>query len=119
RPGHIFPLIAKDGGVLTRAGHTEAGVDLARLCGAYPAAVICEVIKEDGTMARIPDLEKLVKKHQLKMITIQDLIHYRNQKERLINREVSVQLPTDYGTFRMIGYTNHVDDKEHVALVKG
>lgn len=119
RPGHIFPLIAKEGGVLQRAGHTEAGVDLARLCGAYPAAVICEVIKEDGTMARVPDLEKIAQKHQLKLITIQDLIHYRNQKERLINREVTVQLPTKYGQFQMIGYTNLIDDKEHVALVKG
>lgn len=119
RPGHIFPLIAKEGGVLQRAGHTEAGVDLARLCGAYPAAVICEVIKEDGTMARVPDLEKMAQKHQLKLITIQDLIHYRNQKERLINREVKVQLPTKYGQFQMIGYTNLIDDKEHVALVKG
>ncbi len=119
RPGHIFPLIAKEGGVLQRAGHTEASVDLARLCGAYPAAVICEVIKEDGTMARVPDLQIFAKKHQLKMITIQDLIHYRNQKERLINREVSVQLPTKYGQFQMIGYTNQVDSKEHVALVKG
>lgn len=119
RPGHIFPLIAKEGGVLQRAGHTEAGVDLARLCGAYPAAVICEVIKEDGTMARVPDLEIIAQKHQLKIITIQDLIHYRNQKERLINREVSVQLPTEYGEFQMVGYTNHVDNKEHVALIKG
>ena len=119
RPGHIFPLIAKEGGVLQRAGHTEASVDLARLCGTYPAAVICEVIKEDGTMARVPDLQIFAKKHQLKMITIQDLIHYRNQKERLINREVSVQLPTKYGQFQMIGYTNQVDGKEHVALVKG
>ena len=119
RPGHIFPLIAKEGGVLERAGHTEAGIDLARLCGAYPAAVICEVINDDGTMARVPDLEKFAIKHHLKMITIRDLIRYRNQKERLIHREVTAQLPTEYGEFQIIGYTNQVDNKEHIALVKG
>ncbi|EGK14166.1 bifunctional 3,4-dihydroxy-2-butanone-4-phosphate synthase/GTP cyclohydrolase II [Kroppenstedtia eburnea] len=119
RPGHIFPLIAKRGGVLRRAGHTEAGVDLARLCGAYPAAVICEVIKEDGTMARVPDLMEIAEAHQLKMITIQDLIHYRNRKEKLVERVVSTRLPTEFGDFTAYGYRNDVDEKEHIALVKG
>ncbi|WP_042207360.1 bifunctional 3,4-dihydroxy-2-butanone-4-phosphate synthase/GTP cyclohydrolase II [Paenibacillus durus] len=119
RPGHMFPLIAKKGGVLRRSGHTEAAVDLARMCGAYPAAVICEVVKEDGTMARLPDLHEIAKKHDLKLISIADLIHYRNEKEKLVTREVSVRLPTDFGEFQTIAYTNEVDDKEHVALVKG
>lgn len=119
RPGHMFPLIAKKGGVLRRAGHTEAAVDLARMCGAYPAGVICEVIKEDGTMARLPDLAEIAKTHDLKLITIKDLIHYRNEKEELVHREVEVRMPTDYGEFRAIAYTNDVDSKEHVALVKG
>lgn len=119
RPGHIFPLIAKKGGVLRRAGHTEAAVDLARMCGAYPAAVICEVIKEDGTMARMPDLETISEKYQMKMITIRDLIQYRNRNEKLIKREVEVKLPTEFGEFTAIAYTNDVDRKEHVALVKG
>jgi 3,4-dihydroxy 2-butanone 4-phosphate synthase / GTP cyclohydrolase II len=119
RPGHIFPLIAREGGVLRRAGHTEAAVDLARLCGAYPAGVICEVIKEDGTMARVPDLIELARTFDLKLITIQDLIQYRRQKETLIHREVSVRMPTEFGEFTMVGYSNDVDYKEHVALVKG
>lgn len=119
RPGHIFPLIAKKGGVLRRAGHTEAAVDLARMCGSYPAAVICEVIKEDGTMARVPDLADIAAKHELKMITIKDLIHYRNEKEKLVKREVEIKLPTDFGTFAAIAYTNEVNSQEHVALVKG
>ncbi|SDW56218.1 3,4-dihydroxy 2-butanone 4-phosphate synthase / GTP cyclohydrolase II [Marininema mesophilum] len=119
RPGHIFPLIAKNGGVLRRAGHTEAGVDLARLCGAYPAAVICEVMKEDGSMARVPDLMELADKHQLKMITIQDLIQYRNRKDKLVERVVETRLPTEFGEFTAVGYKNDVDDKEHIALVKG
>ncbi len=119
RPGHIFPLIAKKGGVLRRAGHTEAAIDLARMCGSYPAAVICEVVKEDGTMARLPDLQIFAQQHQLKLISIQDLIHYRNEKENLIKREVEVRLPTDFGEFTAVAYTNEVDDKEHVALVKG
>jgi 3,4-dihydroxy 2-butanone 4-phosphate synthase / GTP cyclohydrolase II len=119
RPGHIFPLIAKKGGVLRRAGHTEAAVDLARMCGSTPAAVICEIIKEDGTMARLPDLELFAEQHSLKLITIKDLIHYRNEKEKLVKREVEVRLPTDYGTFQAIAYTNEVDNKEHVAFVKG
>ncbi|MFD0694891.1 bifunctional 3,4-dihydroxy-2-butanone-4-phosphate synthase/GTP cyclohydrolase II [Paenibacillus sp. GCM10027628] len=119
RPGHIFPLIAKKGGVLRRAGHTEAAVDLAKMCGSYPAAVICEVIKEDGTMARVPDLMEIAAEHELRIITIQDLIHYRNQKEKLVEREVEIKLPTDFGTFKAIAYTNQLDNKEHVALVKG
>ncbi|MBN3527682.1 bifunctional 3,4-dihydroxy-2-butanone-4-phosphate synthase/GTP cyclohydrolase II [Paenibacillus apiarius] len=119
RPGHIFPLIAKAGGVLRRAGHTEAAVDLARMCGSSPAGVICEVIKEDGTMARLPDLMELKEKHGLKLICIKDLIHYRNEKENLVRREVEVNMPTDFGTFKAIAYTNEVDNKEHVALVKG
>jgi 3,4-dihydroxy 2-butanone 4-phosphate synthase/GTP cyclohydrolase II len=119
RPGHIFPLIAKKGGVLRRAGHTEAAIDLARMCGSYPAAIICEVIKEDGTMARVPDLLKIARKHGLKFISIKDLIHYRNEKEKLVRREVEIKLPTDFGTFTAIAYSNEVDNKEHVALVKG
>jgi len=119
RPGHIFPLIAKNGGVLRRAGHTEAAVDLARLCGSYPAAVICEVIKENGEMARVPDLMEIAREHELKVITIRDLIEYRNHKEKLVHREVEVKLPTDFGTFTAVAYTNEVDRKEHVALVKG
>lgn len=119
RPGHIFPLIAKKGGVLRRTGHTEAAIDLARMCGSTPAAVICEVIKEDGTMARLPDLVEFKRKHELKLITIRDLIHYRNEKEKLVKREVEVRMPTDFGVFRAIAYTNDVDSKEHVAFVKG
>lgn len=119
RPGHIFPLIAKKGGVLRRAGHTEAAVDLARMCGSVPSAVICEVIKEDGTMARLPDLQAFAAQHDLKLITIKDLIRYRNEKEKLVKREVEVRMPTDFGEFRAIAYTNEVDNKEHVAFVKG
>ncbi|WP_168119202.1 bifunctional 3,4-dihydroxy-2-butanone-4-phosphate synthase/GTP cyclohydrolase II [Paenibacillus sp. HB172176] len=119
RPGHIFPLIAKPGGVLRRAGHTEAGIDLANLCHAAPAAVICEIIKEDGTMARLPDLVQFKKKHGLKLITIEELIRYRNEKEKLVERVVEVKMPTDFGEFHAVAYTNEVDNKEHVALVKG
>ncbi len=119
KPGHIFPLIAKDGGVLRRAGHTEAAIDLAKMCGAYPAAVICEVIKEDGSMARLPDLAEIAKKHDLKLISIKDMIRYRNEKDQLINREVEVKMPTDFGIFTAVAYTNVVDAKEHVAFVKG
>jgi 3,4-dihydroxy 2-butanone 4-phosphate synthase/GTP cyclohydrolase II len=119
RPGHIFPLIAKKGGVLRRAGHTEAAVDLARMCGSYPAGVICEVINEDGTMARVPDLHKIAEQYDLKMITIADLIHYRNEKEKLVQREAEVQMPTPFGHFKAIAYSNDVDRKEHVAFVKG
>jgi 3,4-dihydroxy 2-butanone 4-phosphate synthase/GTP cyclohydrolase II len=119
RPGHVFPLVAKKGGVLRRAGHTEAAVDLARLCEAKPAGVICEIIKEDGTMARVPDLRGIADEFGLKMITIKDLIQYRSQREKLVKREVEVMLPTEFGQFKAVGYTNVVDGKEHVALVKG
>ena len=119
RPGHIFPLIAKKGGVLRRTGHTEAAVDLARLCGAKPAGVICEIMNEDGTMARVPQLRKIADELDVKMITIKDLIEYRNKKDNLIKREVEINLPTEFGSFKAVGYSNLVDDKEHVALVKG
>ncbi|MGY3716401.1 bifunctional 3,4-dihydroxy-2-butanone-4-phosphate synthase/GTP cyclohydrolase II [Sutcliffiella cohnii] len=119
RPGHIFPLVAKSGGVLRRAGHTEAAVDLALLCGSQPAGVICEIMNEDGTMARVPELQKISKAYDLKMITIKDLIQYRNQKDKLIKREVEINLPTEFGDFKAIGYSSIIDGKEHVALVKG
>ncbi|MFS0863491.1 bifunctional 3,4-dihydroxy-2-butanone-4-phosphate synthase/GTP cyclohydrolase II [Fredinandcohnia sp. 179-A 10B2 NHS] len=119
RPGHVFPLIAKNGGVLRRAGHTEAAVDLAKLSGAEPAGVICEIINEDGTMARVPELRKIADEFKLKMITIEDLIRYRNRKEKLVKKEVEVILPTEYGEFRAVGYSNVVDGKEHIALIKG
>lgn len=119
RPGHIFPLVAKKGGVLRRAGHTEAAVDLAKLSGAKPAGVICEIMNEDGTMARVPELRKIADQFELKMITIKDLIQYRNRKDQLIKREVEINLPTEFGIFKAVGYSNVVDDKEHIALVKG
>ncbi|HEU4964276.1 MAG TPA: bifunctional 3,4-dihydroxy-2-butanone-4-phosphate synthase/GTP cyclohydrolase II [Bacilli bacterium] len=119
KPGHIFPLVAKDGGVLRRAGHTEAAIDLAQLAGGYPAGVICEVLNADGTMARVGDLEIIAEKHGLKMITIADLIAYRKKSEKLIERAVDVRMPTEFGDFRMVAYTNSIDDKEHVAIVKG
>jgi 3,4-dihydroxy 2-butanone 4-phosphate synthase / GTP cyclohydrolase II len=119
KPGHIFPLIAKPGGVLRRAGHTEAAVDLAKLCNATPAGVICEVLKPDGTMARVPDLIELAKQFDLKIITIADLIAYRKNREKLVQRAASATLPTEYGTFEIHAYTNSIDGKEHVALVKG
>ncbi|MCR8843016.1 bifunctional 3,4-dihydroxy-2-butanone-4-phosphate synthase/GTP cyclohydrolase II [Paenibacillus sp. SC116] len=119
RPGHIFPLVAKKGGVLRRAGHTEAAVDLARMCGSAPAGVICEIMNDDGTMARLLDLIQLKEKHGLKLICIRDLIQYRHSQEKLIQREVETSMPTEYGQFRMIAYTNAVDNKEHIAMVKG
>ncbi|GIM48275.1 riboflavin biosynthesis protein RibBA [Collibacillus ludicampi] len=119
RPGHIFPLIARKGGVLRRAGHTEAAVDLARLCGAYPAGVICEILNPDGTMARVPDLMKIATEHDLKIITIADLIKYRKEREVLVKRAAEAHLPTEFGEFQAVVYTNTIDDKEHVALVKG
>jgi 3,4-dihydroxy 2-butanone 4-phosphate synthase / GTP cyclohydrolase II len=119
RPGHIFPLIARPGGVLRRAGHTEAAVDLAILCDSYPAGVICEVLKADGTMARVPDLLQIAAQFDLKMITIQDLIQFRRYQETLIERQVSVQMPTDFGEFCLVGYSNKIDEKEHLAFVKG
>lgn len=118
-PGHIFPLRAKEGGVLVRAGHTEASVDLARLAGLYPAAVICEIMNEDGTMARLPQLEKFAERWGLKIITIRDLIAYRHQHERLVTRLAEANLPTRYGDFRIIAYRSKVDVNEHVALVRG
>lgn len=119
RPGHIFPLVAKDGGVLRRAGHTEAAVDLARMAGSAPAGVICEIMNEDGSMARVPELRKIADAHELKMVTIKDLIQYRNRKDKLVQREIEITLPTDYGEFKAIGYSNVVDGKEHIAIVKG
>jgi len=119
RPGHIFPLIAKNGGVLRRAGHTEAAIDLARLCGSKPGAAICEIIKEDGTMARLSDLTAFKEKHGLKLITIQALIQYRHRRDKLVERVVEVNMPTDFGVFRAVAYTNETDGKEHVAFVKG
>jgi len=119
QPGHIFPLAAKDGGVLVRAGHTEAAVDLSKLAGLKPAGVICEIIKDDGSMARVPDLIEYSKKHDLKLITIADLIAYRKNTEQLITRESTAELPTKHGDFKMIGYSNRLNDKHHVALVKG
>ncbi|MEM9218005.1 MAG: bifunctional 3,4-dihydroxy-2-butanone-4-phosphate synthase/GTP cyclohydrolase II [Cyanobacteria bacterium P01_F01_bin.150] len=119
RPGHIFPLRAKEGGVLKRAGHTEAGVDLARLAGLYPAGVICEIQNPDGSMARMPELIKYAKYHQLKFISIADLIQYRLRHERFIRRETVANMPTMFGMFQIYAYHNLLDDSEHVALVKG
>jgi 3,4-dihydroxy 2-butanone 4-phosphate synthase/GTP cyclohydrolase II len=119
RPGHIFPLIGKKGGVLRRAGHTEAAIDLANMAGSKSAGVICEIMKEDGTMARVPELIELAKKHEMKLITIKDLITYRNKTEQMVKREVEITLPTEFGDFKAIGFSNTLDDKEHVALVKG
>ncbi len=119
RPGHVFPLMAKKGGVLERTGHTEASVDLARLANLYPAGVICEIMKEDGTMARLPDLMEFAKKHNLKIITIADLVKYRLKKEKLVSREAESFLPTKYGVFKIYGYKSLVDNTEHVALVMG
>lgn len=119
RPGHVFPLRAKEGGVLRRAGHTEAAVDLARLGGLYPAAAICEIMKEDGTMARVPELMEFARKHGLKIITIADLINYRRHKEKLVTRMGEAKLPTKHGVFTVIAYQSQLDGKEHLALVKG
>ncbi len=119
RPGHIFPLEAKQGGVLKRAGHTEAAVDLARLAGLSPAGVICEILNEDGTMARVPDLKEYVQKHNLTMITIADLIAYRRNTEQLVERVTEANMPTKYGDFKVIGYVNSLNGEHHVALVKG
>lgn len=119
RPGHIFPLRAKEGGVLRRAGHTEAAVDLARLAGLYPAGVICEIMKEDGTMARVPELLEFVRKHNLKIITIADLIQYRRRTERLVRRVDTARLPTEYGEFTAVAYESILDGKGHLALVQG
>ncbi len=118
-PGHVFPIRAREGGVLVRAGHTEASVDLARLAGLKPAGVICEIMNDDGSMARMPDLEKFAAKHGLKIITIRDLIAYRLRNESLVKREVETRLPTPWGEFRLYAYTNIIDPFTHVALVMG
>lgn len=119
QPGHIFPLMAQPGGVLTRAGHTEAGCDLTRLAGLEAAAVIVEILNEDGTMARRPDLEKFARQHQLKIGTIADLIRYRLEKEKTVERIAENELPTEFGTFRVVCYEDHVNKAVHLALVKG
>jgi 3,4-dihydroxy 2-butanone 4-phosphate synthase / GTP cyclohydrolase II len=119
QPGHIFPLKAKSGGVLERTGQTEAAVDLARLAGLNPAGVICEVMNDDGTMARVPDLERYCARHGLKMITVADLIAYRRRHDKLVERVVTTRLPTAFGEFDVVGYRSLVDDKHHVAMVKG
>jgi len=119
QPGHVFPLKAKDGGVLERAGQTEAAVDLARLAGLNPAGVICEIMNDDGTMARVPDLVPYCGRHGLKMITVADLIAYRRRTERLVERIVATKLPTAFGEFTAVGYRALLDDKHHVAMVKG
>ena len=119
QPGHVFPLKAKPGGVLERTGQTEAAVDLARLAGLNPAGVICEVMNDDGTMARVDDLERYCAKHDLKMITVADLIAYRRKHDKLVERVVETRLPTGFGEFSAVGYRSLVDGKHHVALVKG
>ena len=119
RPGHVSPLRARTGGVLVRAGQTEAAVDLSRIAGMYPAGVICEIMNDDGTMARVPELTKFAKKHRLLMITIADLIQYRMRTEALVHRVAAAHLPTDYGDFRVIAFESGLDKETHVALVKG
>ena len=119
QPGHIFPLRAKPGGVLQRSGHTEAAVDLARLAGLDPSGVLCEIVKDDGTMARLPDLLKFKRKHKLKLCTILDLIEYRRRREKLVELEQRVKLPTDYGTFDLLLYRATMNNEHHLALVKG
>ncbi len=119
QPGHVFPLKAKPGGVLERTGQTEAAVDLARLAGLTPAGVICEIMNDDGTMARVPDLVDYCARHGLKMITVADLIAYRRQHEKLVERVVEARLPTDFGDFSAVGFRSLVDGKHHIAMVKG
>ncbi len=119
RPGHIPPLRAREGGVLQRVGHTEAAVDLARLAGLYPAGVVCEILNEDGTTARRPQLEKFAEKHNLTFITVAQLVAYRLKSERLVHRVAEARLPTEFGVWKVIGYRNDVDDHEHIALVYG
>jgi 3,4-dihydroxy 2-butanone 4-phosphate synthase/GTP cyclohydrolase II len=119
RPGHIFPLRARNGGVLVRAGQTEASVDLARIAGLNPSGVICEIMNEDGTMARVPQLLEFCRAHDLKMLTVADLIRYRMQHERYVRRVAEAMLPTLYGDFRMIAYSSEVDQDQHVALIRG
>ncbi|TAJ53505.1 MAG: 3,4-dihydroxy-2-butanone-4-phosphate synthase [Nevskiaceae bacterium] len=119
QPGHIFPLMAQNGGVLNRAGHTEAGCDLARLAGRTPAAVICEILKDDGTMARRPDLEAFAKEHDLKIGTIADLIRYRLDNEHTVERVAETHVQTEFGEFRLVTYQDTVDNTIHLAMVKG
>ncbi len=119
RPGHIFPLRYHPGGVLRRAGHTEAAVDLARLAGRYPAGVLCEMVHDDGSVMRLQELERFAKEHDLKLITIADLIAYRRAAERVVRRMSEARIPTEYGDFRAVGYESLVDGREHVALVMG
>ncbi len=119
RPGHIFPLVAKQGGVLKRIGHTEAAVDLPRLAGLTPAGIICEIMSSDGTMARTPELMEFANEHNLKIITIADLVAYRRKTENLVERVAEVQMPTKYGEFKMYGFVNQLSGEHHVALVKG
>ncbi|WP_447972998.1 bifunctional 3,4-dihydroxy-2-butanone-4-phosphate synthase/GTP cyclohydrolase II [Nitrospira sp. Kam-Ns4a] len=119
RPGHVFPLKAQKGGVLKRAGQTEGSVDLARLAGLYPAAVICEIMNDDGTMARVPELQAFAKHHRLKLVTIKDLIEYRMRRETFIRRVASAKLPTVFGEFEAVVFENEVDGGTHIALVKG
>jgi 3,4-dihydroxy 2-butanone 4-phosphate synthase / GTP cyclohydrolase II len=119
RPGHIFPLRAIEGGVLRRAGHTEAVIDLCQLAGLYPAGVLCEILNDDGTMARVPDLITIADKFNLKVITIKDLIEYRLSNETLVHRVGTAQLPTRYGDFQLVVYKSETDNKEHVAIIKG
>ena len=119
RPGHVFPLRAKPGGVLQRAGQTEGSVDLARLAGLTPAGVICEIMNDDGTMSRVPELMDFAEKHKMKIVTVKDLIHFRMTKELHVKRLVEVNLPTDYGDFKAITYHSEMDPQNHVALLKG
>ena len=119
RPGHMFPLRARKGGVLVRAGQTEAAVDLARIAGLYPAGVICEIMNDDGTMARVPELTAFARRHKLLMVTISDLIQYRMRTEALVHRVAAANLPTDHGDFRVIAFESVIDRETHVALVKG
>ncbi len=119
RPGHIFPVQARPGGVLKRAGHTEATVDLMSLAGLQEVGVICEILNEDGTMARMPQLKQFAKKHELKIISVAQLIEYRTMKEKHVFKETEARLPTKYGDFKIIIYKNNIDDKEHVVLLKG
>lgn len=119
RPGHVSPLIAKPGGVLQRAGHTEAAVDLARLAGLNPSGVICEIMNEDGTMARVPQLREFCKKHGIKFINIAQLIAYRLKRERFVEKVATAEMPSAYGTFQVHAYRNKLDGQEHLAFVKG
>ncbi len=119
KPGHIFPLRYREGGVLRRTGHTEGSIDLARLAGLYPATVICEIMNDDGTMARVPQLMEFARRHDLKIVTIADLILYRRRKEKLVTRVVDTKLPTEYGEFTAVAYESILDGKDHIALVKG